>query len=430
MTLRHLVLTLAALPVVAPIAALAKGNTVTVGQSITSLELPWTALRAGDSVFVKAHVDIAATCEAIGNPDWPMLMQTDGSFAPTCTGGPVTCTELLQDSFWRDGTELRFVHDETGASFAVRLWSCGMALCGQGTVPPYAPAGSWSTVEIPYRDGSPLALGDLSQATSLTVENAGEDRLGPAILAVSPAAGKAPPTHPGLTVVVQDDVSGVAELTARLEPLGGGHPVDGHVLDAVLRCGSGEPGEAVDCVGDRPVLDRGWLNAASSDWSLAAPNGTYYVRSISGRDRAGRYVYWEPPELAQGSAASLSKYAVTLAAGAAVPSGVKPGWEAPAPSGDETLPTNPPTAVPTIPGDVPRANPVPDATTELPTEEELSPLASEPAEEGEETATHATRSRKAAASSMGCTTAASGGNLSALGLFLVLTALARRASTR
>ena len=324
MTPRILLPALAAASIAAPAAA--KGNIVSVGQTITGLHLPWTTFRAGERVVVRADVHIPGVCAALGDPSGVMVMETSGAFVQSCASSSSDCAAALQDAFWADGTEVRFVHDGSGASFGVRLFSCGTALCGEGVVPPFAPSGTWSTVEIPWRGDGPFSLDALAGVPSLVVENPSEDLLAPELVSLALPGGVVASAAPGIVAVVNDDVSGVAELRVRLNPLNDGKPSDGQVLDAILRCTPGVAAGSAVCTGERPLLSKGWLNADGHDWSLEVATGSYYVRELTGTDRAGRALRWEPPELLLGSTASLSKYGVSVGPGAKGQSALLTVW--------------------------------------------------------------------------------------------------------
>lgn len=289
-----------------PSIAVAKGPTVTLSDAVVGLEFAWNGARPGETVPVRVHLDIAAACSSSDMPWYP----TPG--VETCITAD-TCEAALEETRWRHGLTLLLAHDSGDFAVPMVLKGCntptGPGLCGDLVFPAFAPEGVWIDVMAPDQNEPLLSLG--KGLLNLDSKDGDFDR--PTLLAIAMPTTSVHPTAPGLEVTIEDDMSGVADIEAWFEPLGSdGKPSDGKVLSTRLRCDApGPTGESV-CRGERPLHDRGWLNAVGVEWGPVPSNGTWFLRSLRFRDRLGRTNYWEPPELARGGAQGLWKYAVSV----------------------------------------------------------------------------------------------------------------------
>ncbi|MBT9559267.1 MAG: hypothetical protein IV100_24750 [Myxococcales bacterium] len=285
----------------------AKGPSVTLADAVVGMDFAWNGVRSGETLPVRVFLDISAACAA------PEAQWFPSSDSGSCSSGADTCAEALEETRWRDGLTLYLRADGDDFEVPVVLRGCttsdGPSLCGELVFPPFAPHGAYPSVRALGVAEPILWLGKGSPTLNTT--DGDFDR--PTLLAVAMPTGLVPPTAPGIEVTLEDDLAGVAEVTAWLEPLGSdGKPSDGKVLDAVLRCDPpGADGQTI-CRGERRLRDRGWLNAVGDDWAPPASNGRWYLRSLRFRDRLGRSSYWEPPELALGGGVGLSKYALSV----------------------------------------------------------------------------------------------------------------------
>jgi MYXO-CTERM domain-containing protein len=327
-------------------AAQAKGPGVTLADAVVGIDFAWNSVRPGETLPIRVFLDIAAACAAPGAQWFP------STEAGSCSTAADTCVDALEETRWREGLTLHLQADGDDFEVPVTLKGCttssGPSLCGELVFPPFAPHGAYPSVRAPGLAEPILWLGKGSPHLDSTEGDF--DR--PTLLAVAMPTGLVPPTAPGIEVTLEDDVAGVAEVTAWLEPLGSdGKPSDGKVLDAVLRCDAPGADGQTTCRGERPLRDRGWLNAIGDDWAPPASNGRWYLRSLRIRDRLGRSTYWEPPELALGGGAGLSKYALSVDYAAGTVTSRTTVWTY---SPDEAT-TRGALAEPTVPGPSPAA---------------------------------------------------------------------------
>lgn len=331
----------------------AKGSLEGLGRAIVQLDVAYPSARSGDTVPVRAILDIAGTCDALTKADalWMLSLQPEGAVC----GGFHTCQQFFSPDSQTQTTEVFIDDPESGGVLRVELWSCwggagpAGALCGEITIPDHAVSGHYTRLRIPGADDYGIAGGPPVVAfAGLDVTGESPDLLGPTVVSVAVPKGTVPPSVPGIVITLADANTGAGSARIRLEPLYGGKPSDGKVLETFAHCGPQEaPGpdglRLQRCVADRPLLDRGWLNAIGSGWSTDVAAGEWYVREVRGMDRAGNGFYWEPPALAAGSGAALGNVTLRVSPGATPPdlSAVLPAADAPeampegAPAGGE-----------------------------------------------------------------------------------------------